>query len=87
MPEESEKRIEQEGAEFTIYRCTECGEVKRSVALLHVHIEAKHTGFGPFNLIPDLRAHGDFEADMEKTEVIRVTDYYVDEEGCWPYER
>lgn len=58
----------------TVYRCTECGKESVSVGWLHAHIEAKHTGFGPFNLIPNPFALGNFDRDMEKTEVLRATD-------------
>jgi hypothetical protein len=61
--------------EFVLYRCTDCGKVSVSIGWLHAHIENKHFGFGPWNIIPDLRKMGDFKADMTKTDVIRVTDY------------
>lgn len=57
-----------------IYRCTECGKQSVSVGWLHAHIEAKHTGFGPFNLIPNPFAIGNFKNDMTMTEVLRADD-------------
>lgn len=60
--------------DVVLYRCTECGKESVSVGWLHAHIEAKHTGFGPFNLIPNPFALGNFDRDMEKTEVLRATD-------------
>jgi hypothetical protein len=61
--------------EFVLYRCTDCGKVSVSVGWLHAHIESKHFGFGPWNIIPDPRKMGNFDADMTKTDVIRVTHY------------
>jgi len=57
-----------------VYRCTECGKESVSVGWLHAHIEAKHTGFGPFNLLPNPFAIGDFANDMTMTEVVRASD-------------
>lgn len=58
-------------SELVIYRCTECGKESVSLGWLHAHCE-KHRGlFGiqwPWRI-------GDFEALMEMTEEIRVTDY------------
>lgn len=61
--------------ELVIYRCTECGKVSTSVGWLHAHIEGRHTGFGPFNFIPNPLKIGSFENDMKMTEVIRVREY------------
>jgi hypothetical protein len=60
--------------DMILYRCTECGKESVSVGWLHAHIEAKHTGFGPFNLIPNPFALGNFDRDMDMTEVLRATD-------------
>jgi hypothetical protein len=57
-----------------VYRCTECGKESVSVGWLHAHIEAKHTGFGPFNLIPNPFAIGNSDRDMKMTEVLRAED-------------
>lgn len=60
------------GDELVLYRCTECGKLSVSVGWLHAHIEAKHTGFGPFNIVPDIRAIGNYQNDMTMTKVLRV---------------
>ncbi|UXF51005.1 MAG: hypothetical protein HQRvContig04_44 [Haloquadratum phage sp.] len=60
--------------DVVLYRCTECGKESVSMGWLHAHIEAKHTGFGPFNLIPNPFALGNFDRDMTMTEVLRATD-------------
>lgn len=61
-------------SDAVIYRCTECGKTSVSVGWLHAHIEAKHTGFGPFNIIPNPFAIGNYDNDMTMTEVLRVTE-------------
>ena len=58
--------------DIVVYRCTECGKISVSVGWLHAHIDAKHHGFGPWNLIPDPRKNANFRASMEYTEVLRV---------------
>lgn len=60
----------------TLYRCTECGKESTSLGWLHAHIE-KHQGFGPFNIIPDPLKTANFDALMEKTEVLRVEEYNI----------
>lgn len=35
----------------------------------------KHHGWGPWNIIPDPRKFGNFDAHMEYTEILRVEDY------------
>jgi len=67
------QRTKVDGA-VVVYRCTECGKKSVSVGWLHAHIEAKHTGFGPFNLIPNPFALGNFDNDMTMTEVLRADD-------------
>lgn len=65
---------EQEPIEF--YRCTECGKTSVSIGWLHAHIESHRGLFGlqwPWRV-------GDYEALMEMTEVIQVSDYDVVEE-------
>lgn len=61
-----------------IYRCTECGKLSVSVGWLHGHIE-KHLGWGPWNIFPP-PLPGNYEALMEKTEVLEVTDYELKDE-------
>lgn len=75
---ESDSRGNQELDE--LYRCTECGKVSVSIGWLHAHIDGKHHGFGPFNIIPNPLAIGNFDRCMEKTEVIGVTDYELRDE-------
>lgn len=55
-----------------LYRCTECGKTSVSIGWLHAHIDSKHHGFGPFNLIPNPLALGNFDRCMEKTIVLQV---------------
>jgi len=57
---------------YRLYRCTECGKISVSLGWLHAHIEAKHTGFGPFNIIPNPFRLGRGDKDMDQTEVMRV---------------
>jgi len=58
----------------TVYRCTECDKVSASLGHLHAHIDAKHHGFGPFNLLANPFKLGDYERCMEKTETLTWTD-------------
>lgn len=61
---------------FTIHRCTECGAVRRSIGALHAHIDARHRGWGPFNLLPPVwPTYGHVPTLMESTEIIDVFDY------------
>lgn len=60
-----------------IYRCTECGKVSVSLGWLHGHIEGRHHGFGPWNIIPNPLKIGNFNACMEKTEVLIIKEYQV----------
>lgn len=69
MPSSEQEPIE-------LYRCTECGKTSVSIGWLHAHIE-RHRGL--FGLQWPWRV-GDYEALMEMTEVIRVSDYAVVEE-------
>lgn len=64
--------------EIELYRCTECGKASVSIGYLHAHIEG-HLGWGPFNMLPP-PFPGNFDALMEKTEVIRVTEYELADE-------
>ena len=52
------------------YRCTECGETKAKLGRLHAHIDAKHRGIGPFNILQNPLKVGDPELLEAKTEVI-----------------
>jgi len=52
--------------------CTECGKESGSLGTLHAHIEAKHTGFGPYNIIPNLLKIGDFDHDMTMTKALNT---------------
>lgn len=61
--------------EFVVFRCTDCGRTSTSIGSLHAHIESAHYGFGPWNILPHPLRIGNFDADMEKTQVLRVTDY------------
>jgi hypothetical protein len=57
--------------DIVIFRCTDCGKTSTSIGSLHAHCEKHHGIFGiqlPWRI-------GDFEALMEYTEVLRVTDY------------
>ena len=56
--------------EITIFRCTECGKVKLNLGSLHAHCE-RHRGL--FGLQWPWR-YGDYDALMEMTEPLRVTD-------------
>ena len=59
-----------------IARCTECGKTSVSIGWLHAHIEAAHTGFGPWNVLPDPRpARRDGRG--EYTELLRIEDTTV----------
>lgn len=60
-------------SQIVLYRCTECGKVSTSLGFLYGHAE-KHRGFFGFKLP---WKWGDFDALMELTEVIEVTDYAV----------
>jgi len=57
--------------DIVVYRCTECGKTSVSLGWLHAHVE-KHRGF--FG-IPLPWRYGDFNALMDMTEVLRVTDF------------
>jgi hypothetical protein len=60
---------------IVFYRCTQCGYVSLSLGWLHGHIE-RHRGYTRFNIqLPFTRTSpGDFEALMERTEVLVVAD-------------
>lgn len=58
-----------------LFRCRECGYTSLSLGGLHAHCE-KHraVGFGPFKLIVPPWRLGDFDALMDLTDVVRVSD-------------
>lgn len=66
----SEEASDQE--EIVLYRCTDCGKQSVSVGWLHAHIEKHFAWLGLF--IPPWKL-GDFDRLMEKTEILRVTEY------------
>lgn len=65
--------MESQHDELVVYRCTDCGKTSVSIGWLHAHCE-RHVGWGPFNLLPP-PFPGNFDALMEKTEVLRVNSY------------
>jgi hypothetical protein len=60
---------------IVLFRCIECGYVSLSLGWLHGHAE-RHRGYTRFNIqLPFTRTSpGDFEALMERTEVLVVED-------------
>jgi len=64
----------QDSPQDVLFQCKDCGTVSDSIGELHAHIEAKHTGFGPFNIIPNPFRIGRGDKDMEETTVLRVTE-------------
>lgn len=60
---------------IVIYRCEECGYVHPSLGWMHAHVE-RHRGYTRFGIqIPFTRTSvGDFDALMDRTEVLVVTD-------------
>lgn len=56
-----------------LFRCTECGEVYLSIGSMHAHANG-HLGFlrALYHHLPIVG--GPFDAAMEHTEVLRVTD-------------
>lgn len=71
-------RIYPHDDQMRLYRCKECGKVSVSLGYLHGHIE-KHQGFGPFNLIPNPFKTANPAALMEKTEVLYVREFAIDD--------
>jgi len=70
MSKQSSQRTEPD-EEIVVYRCTDCGKTSTSIAWLHAHCETHRGVFGvqlPWRV-------GDFDALMELTEVLRVTEY------------
>lgn len=59
--------------EIVLFRCTKCGKLSVSIGWLHGHIE-RHQGLGPWNTFPAPRKIGNFNALMDYTEVLRVTE-------------
>ena len=59
--------------ELVLFRCTECGQTYLSLGSCHAHIEG-HRGYTRLGIqVPLTRTSpGDFEALMERTEVLRV---------------
>lgn len=67
---------------FIIHRCKECGAIRKSIGSLHAHIDAKHRGWGPFNIIPPINpTFGHYPSLMKYTVVINVLDYEVVSSG------
>lgn len=63
---------------LTLYRCTECGKLSVSIGWLHAHIDGKHRGWGPFNLLPPIwPTYGHYPSLMAYTQTLRVTEYTV----------
>lgn len=63
----------QAGEDPVVYRCKECGKVSVSIGWIHAHIEGHRGIFGfqfPWR-------YGDWDALMERTEVIRVDESSV----------
>lgn len=52
------------------YRCTDCGKERASIGRLHAHIDARHYGIGPFNILSNPLKVGDRERLMRKTEIV-----------------
>ena len=64
------------GDNIVLFKCTECGKIKRILPELHAHAE-KHTGFFSFGNVSDL---------MKYTEKLEVTGYENLEPGNkYPY--
>jgi hypothetical protein len=55
-----------------LFACRECDRVSRSEARLHAHIDAKHHGIGPFNLIMNPLNIADVGRLNDKTELLRA---------------
>jgi hypothetical protein len=64
-----------DGEELLIFRCSECGKTSVSLGWLHGNHIQKHHGWGPWNIIPNPRTFGNFDAHMEYTEILRVEGY------------
>lgn len=62
------REIEEDG-EFVVFRCTECGRIEQSLAVLHAHAEG-HRSF-----LTAVFDGGNANALMEYTEKLRVTEY------------
>lgn len=57
------------GSEFVIYRCTDCGIIRQSLATLHAHAEG-HRSF-----LSSVIDGGNAQALMEYTEKLKVVKY------------
>lgn len=59
------------GERVELYQCTECGKIDSNLGWLHAHIDAKHRGWGPWNIIPS-GIPGNGRALMEYTDVLEA---------------
>jgi hypothetical protein len=73
---------------LVLFRCRECGLTSMSLGSLHAHVEG-HRGYTRFNIqIPFTKTWiGDFEALMDRTEVLRVEEMAEIDLDEWPSDR